>query len=109
MNCVNYYQKKYEALDAFYGWIDRGSDYKIAVEQTEYYEHKTDIIDVAIMNITIAATFFRNGKAISPTFRESLRNMLPEAKKMNLKEYGLTDEEIIDFYTELKEVETLIM
>ena len=109
MNCVNYYQKKYEALDTFYGWIDRGSDYKIAVEQTEYYEHKTDIIDVAIMNITIAATFVRNGKEISTTFRESLMDILPEVKKLNLKEYGLTDDEIIDFYTEIKEVEKLIM
>lgn len=34
MEKLNIYAKKYQALESFYGWVDQGSDYNIAVEQS---------------------------------------------------------------------------
>ena len=45
MKRINFYQKKYEALETFYGWIDQGSEYDIAVEQSVYYNHGLDEIE----------------------------------------------------------------
>lgn len=45
MKAINFYQKKYEALETFYGWIDQGSKYDIAVEQSIYYNHGLEEID----------------------------------------------------------------
>lgn len=45
MKRINFYQKKYEALEIFYGWIDQGSEYDIAVEQSVYYNHGLDEIE----------------------------------------------------------------
>lgn len=62
MKRINFYQKKYEALETFYGWIDQGSEYDIAVEQSVYYNHGLDEIEEIILNITIATRYSRCGK-----------------------------------------------
>lgn len=62
MNKINFYQKKYEALETFYGWIDQGSEYAVAVEQSIYYNHGLEEIDEIIFNITIATRYSRCGK-----------------------------------------------
>lgn len=61
MNKINFYQKKYEALETFYGWIDQGSKYDIAVEQSIYYSYKLEEINEIILNITIATRYSRSG------------------------------------------------
>lgn len=108
MKKINYYQKKYDAMEIFYGWIDQGSEYDIAVEQSIYYNQGMEEIDEIILNITIATRFARCGKRISEQFRKHLEIVLHKAKMLNIKEYGLTDDEIKVFYEELEEVEALI-
>lgn len=109
MNKVNFYQKKYEALETFYGWIDQGSEYDIAVEQSIYYNHGLEEIDEIILNITIATRYSRCGKTISEQFKRRLETTISKAKMLNLQEYGLTDEEIKVFNEEVEEVEALIL
>lgn len=108
MKNINFYQKKYEALETFYGWVDQGSDYDIAVEQSIYYNHGLEEIDEIILNITIATRYARCEKIISENFKKRLENIISKAKILNLQDYGLTDEEISIFNEELVEVETLI-
>jgi len=105
---INYYQKKYEAMEIFYGWVDQGSEYDIAVEQSVYYNRGLEEIDEIILNITMATRYSRCGKVISNQFRKNLETIISKAKKINLQEYGLTDDEIIVFNEELEEVECLI-
>lgn len=109
MNNINFYQKKYEALETFYGWIDQGSDYDVAVEQSIYYNHELEEIDEIIFNITIATRYSRCGKKISEQFRKRLGNIIPKYKSLDLQEYGLTEEEISVFNEEIEEVEALIL
>ena len=108
MNKINFYQKKYEALETFYGWIDQGSEYDIAVEQTAYYNHGLEEIEEIILNITIASRYSRCGKTISEQFKKRLETAISKVKTLNLQEYGLTDEEIKVFSEEIEEVEVLI-
>ncbi len=108
MKEINFYQKKYEALETFYGWIDQGSGYDIAVEQSIYYNHGLEEIDEIILNITIATRYSRCGKAVSKEFKKRLETTILKAKMTNLQEYGLTDEEIKVFNEEIEEVEALI-
>lgn len=107
MNEINFYQKKYEALENFYGWIDQGSEYDIAVEQSIYYNHGLKEIDEIIQNITIATRYSRCGKTISEPFKKRLEISVSKAKTLDLTEYGLTDEEIKIFNEEIEEVEAL--
>lgn len=109
MNKINFYQKKYEALETFYGWIDQGSEYDIAVEQSIYYDHGLEEIDEIILNITIATRYSRCGKTISEQFKRRLKTTISKAKTLNLKEYGLVDEEIKVFNEDIEEVEALIL
>lgn len=109
MKEINFYQKKYEALETFYGWIDQGSEYDIAVEQSIYYNHGLEEIDEIILNITIATRYSRCGKTISGQFKRRLETTISKAKMLNLKEYGLTDEEIKVLNEEVEEVEALIL
>lgn len=109
MKKVEFYKKKYEALETFYGWIDQGSDYDIAVEQSIYYNHGSEEIDDILLNITIATRYARCGKSISEQFKKRLLIMISKYKMLNLQEYGLTDEEIKVFNEEIDEVETLIV
>lgn len=109
MNRINFYQKKYEALETFYGWIDQGSEYDIAVEQSIYYNHGLEEIDEIILNITIATRYSRCGKTISEQFKRRLETTISKVKMLNLQEYGLTDAEIKVFYEEVEEVEVLIL
>ncbi len=108
MKQINFYQKKYEALETFYGWVDQGSNYDIAVEQSIYYNHGLNEIDEIILNITIATRFSRCGKEISNQFRTRLEGILQKAKVINLFEYGLDDDEIMVFNEEIEEVEALL-
>ena len=108
MKRINYYQKKYEALETFYGWIEQGSEYDIAVEQSVYYSHSLEEIEEIIWNITIATRYSRCGKTISEQFKKRLETVIYKVKTLNLQEYGLTDEEIKAFKEEVEEVETLI-
>lgn len=73
---INFYQKKYEALETFYGWVDQGSEYDIAAEQSVYYNHGLEEIDEIILNITIATRYSRCGKTISEQFKERLEALL---------------------------------
>ena len=109
MNRINFYQKKYEALETFYGWIDQGSTYDIAAEQSVYYNHGLQEIEEIILNITIATRYSRAGKSISEQFKKRLETIISKVKILNLQEYGLTDEEIEVFYEEVEEVETLVL
>ena len=109
MNNINFYQKKYEALETFYGWIDQGSEYDIAVEQSIYYNHGLEEIDEMILNITIATRYSRCGKKISEQFRKRLEATISKFKLLDLQEYGLTEAEITVFNEEIEEVKTLIL
>lgn len=109
MEKLDFYRKKYEALETFYGWIDQGSDYDIAVEQSIYYNHGLEDIDEILLNITIATRYARCGKNISEQFKKRLLIMISKYKMLNLQKYGLTDEEIKVFNEEVEEVETLIV
>ena len=106
---INFYEKKYEALETFYGWIDQGSEYDTAVEQSIYYNHGLEEIDEIIFNITIATRYSRCGKMISEQFKKRLENTISKAKILNLQEYGLTEEEIKIFNEEVEDVEALIL
>ena len=106
---INFYQKKYEALETFYGWIDQGGEYDIAVEQSVYYNHDLDEIEKIILNITIATRYSRCGKKISEQFKNRLETVISKVKVLDLQEYGMTDEEIKVFNEEVEEVETLIL
>lgn len=108
MKNINFYEKKYEALETFYGWIDQGSEYDIAVEQSIYYNHGLEEIDQIILNITIATRYSRCGKIIPEEFKKRLETTISKAKTLNLQEYGLTDEEIKIYNEEIEEVEALI-
>lgn len=109
MSKINFYQEKYEALETFYGWIDQGSEYDIAVEQSIYYNQGLKEIEEIILNITIATRYSRCGKKISEQFKKRLVTTISKAKKLNLQEYGLTEAEIIVFNEEMEEVEALIL
>lgn len=109
MNKINFYQKKYEALETFYGWIDQGSEYDIAVEQSIYYNHDLEEIDEIILNITIATRYSRCGKKISEQFKKRLEVIIPKCKTLDLQEYGLTDGEISVFNEEIEEAAALIL
>ena len=96
-------------METFYGWIDQGSEYDIAVEQSIYYNHDLDEIEEIILNVTIATRYSRCGKTISEQFKKRLETIVSKGKALNLQEYGLTDEKIKIFNEEIEEVEALIL
>lgn len=105
---MNFYQMKCKALEIFYGWIDQGSEYDIAVEQSFYYNPGLEEIEEIILNITIATRYARCGKEISAQFKKRLESVIPKVKTINMNEYGLSDEEIRAFNEDIKEAEALI-
>ncbi len=107
MNKIDFYKSKYDALETFYGWIDQGSEYDAAFEQSIYYSHGLEEIDEIILNITIATRYSRCGKRLSEQFKRRLETIISKAKVLNLQEYGLTEKEIIVFMEEIKEVTAL--
>jgi len=109
MSKINFYQKKYEALETFYGWIDQGSNYDIATEQSFYYNHSLEEIEEIILSITIATRYARCGRTISEQFKSRLETVIPKAKALNLRDYGLTDEEIKVLGEETEEAEALLL
>lgn len=96
-------------METFYRWIDQGSEYDIAVEQSIYYNHSLEEMDEIILNITIATRYSRCGKPISEQFRKRLETTVSKAKMINLREYGLMEAEIKVFNEELEEVEALLL
>ena len=106
---INFYQKKYEALEIFYGWIDQGSEYDVAVEQSIYYNHGMTEIDEIILNMTIATRYSRCGRKISEQFKRRLETIISKYEMLNLIEYGLTDDEVEVFNEEIEEVRALIL
>ncbi|MBQ7943936.1 MAG: hypothetical protein IJ326_07735 [Lachnospiraceae bacterium] len=109
MSRINFYQKKYEALEIFYGWIDQGSEYDVAVEQSIYYNHGMTEIDEIILNMTIATRYSRCGRKISEQFKRRLETIISKYEMLNLIEYGLTDDEVEVFNEEIEEVRALIL
>ena len=109
MKRINFYQKKCQALEIFYGWIDQGSEYDIAVEQSLYYNPGLEEIEEIILNITIATRYARCGKTISKQFKKWLETTISKVKELNLNESGLSDEELRAFNEDIKEVEALIL
>ena len=106
---INFYQKKYEAFEIFYGWIDQGSEYDVAVEQSIYYNHGMTEIDEIILNMTIATRYSRCGRKISEQFKRRLETIISKYEMLNLIEYGLTDDEVEVFNEEIEEVRALIL
>ncbi len=103
MKKINFYEKRYHAMDEFYSWVDQGNPYDIAVDQGSEYNSWSDDIDEIIYYVTIASRFARGGRTISDRFKETLETIIPRARELNLAEYGLTqyeidcfDEDIID-------------
>ena len=109
MKKINFFEKKYYSLESFYGWVDQGSDYDLAIDQTLYYDHFTDKMEEIIENITIATRFARSGKELPKDFKESLKTIVAEAKAINLDEYEFSDKEKKVFKEDLEEIEALIM
>lgn len=108
MDKVNFYKEKYEALETFYGWIDQGSKYDVAVEQSVYYNKKMDELEEIIFNITIATRFARCGKTISDRFKSRLEKLIRKYKNLNIENYGINSDEKIIFDEEVEEVQALI-
>lgn len=108
MEKINFYEKKCQALEIFYGWVDQGSEYDIAVEQSLYYNSRLPEIDKIILNITIGTRYARCGKRISNQFCSSLKSIIPKAKELDLEKYGLSEKEIKIFKEEIQEAESLI-
>ena len=109
MEKFNFYKKKYEALETFYGWVDQDSEYDTAVEQSIYYNHSLEGIDEIIFNITIAVRFARCGKTVSEQFKRRLEKILLKYRSLHLEDYCMTDEEMQVFTEEVNEVEALIL
>lgn len=108
MEKINFYEKKCQALEIFYCWVDQGSEYDIAVEQSLYYNSRLPEIDKIILNITIGTRYARCGKIISKQFCSSLKSVIPKAKALNLEKYGFSEKEIKVFKEEIQEAESLI-
>lgn len=109
MKEINFYQMKCQALEIFYGWVDQGSEYDIAVEQSFYYNPSLEEIEEIILYITIATRYARCGKTIPKQFKNSLEIIVSKVKTLNLNEYGLSDDEVRAFNEDIKEVEALIL
>lgn len=108
MEKINFYEKKCQALEIFYCWVDQGSEYDIAVEQSLYYNSRLPEIDKIILNITIGTRYARCGKVISDQFRSSLKSVIPKAKELDFIKYGFSEKEIKVFKEEIQEAESLI-
>lgn len=108
MEKVHFYKKKCQALEIFYGWVDQGSTYEIAVEQSLYYNQGLPEIDQIILTITMATRYARCGKVISKQFHSHLTSILPKAKALDFEQYGFSEEEINIFQDEIQEAESLI-
>lgn len=91
---INFYEKRYHAMDEFYSWVDQGSPYDIAVDQGSEYNSWKEDIDEIIYYVTIASRYARGGRQISNSFKRTLESIIPRARALNLAEYGLTQYEI---------------
>lgn len=108
MEKINFYAKKCQALEIFYGWVDQGSEYEIAIEQSLYYNSRLPEIDKIILVITIATRYARCGKAVPKLFVATLQAVIPQAKQLNLEEYGCTSDEIKIFKEDLQDAVALL-
>lgn len=108
MGKINFYQEKYDALENFYGWIDQGSDYEVAVEQSFYYSKELNKFQELIMAVTIATRFSRCGKLLPEKLQLRLKKMFAESENLNLTDYGLSEEEQKVLKEEIEEVKLSI-
>ena len=108
MDKVNFYYKKYYALESFYQWVDYGSNYNLAVDQANYYSYINNDVDEILLNVTIATRFEKSEIKISDSFKNDLRRLVPLAKTIDWKECGLTDDELEEFRQDLSSAEALI-
>ncbi len=108
MDKFNFYKKKYEAMEAFYKWIDQGIEYNVAAEKAiDCSNFELGGMDDIMLEITIATRYARSGnkRDISETFKKRLERIIPKAKILNLKEYGLTDDEIKVYNEDMMDAE----
>lgn len=94
MEKVDFYKKRYEAMDLFYSWVDQGSEYDMAVDQGSYYSIWKDDFDEIMYYVTVASRFARGGRTLSKSFKETLEGIIQRARNLDLVQYGLTPYEI---------------
>lgn len=79
MERLGFFEAKYTALESFYGWIDQGSSYEIAAEQSVYYDtglREESPFYNLILHIEIANRFVRSGRPIPSQFAKSVQHTL---------------------------------
>ena len=108
MEKVNFYKEKYNALENFYGWIDQGSSYEIAIGQSFYYSKKLNKFQEIIMAVTIATRFARCGRALPDKFQFQLKELLADSENLNSQDYGLSEDEQRVLNEEIEEVKLSI-
>lgn len=109
MEKINFFKSKYEALEIFYGWVERGYSFDEAVEQSLRHNNKEDELWLIILNITMATRFERCGKPISEIFRKRLENVIKTYKQINLEQCGFEEDELLGLQEDAKEAELLVM
>lgn len=102
---TNYYKLKCEALETLYLWVDNGNPYNIAAEQSAYYSHVEHELWDIVLNITIANRFIKINQVIHNMLKERLDSCILKYKSLQLDQYGLTEEELLEFSEDVKKVE----
>lgn len=108
MERINFYQEKYDALENFYGWIDQGSSYEVAVGQSLYYSKELNKFQELIMTVTIATRFARCGRSLPEKFQLQLRELIDRSENYNFLDYGLSEEEQKVLNEEIEEIKLSI-
>lgn len=108
MEKVNFYYEKYYTLECFYGWIDQGSSYEVAIGQCFYYSKELSKLQELIMAVTIATRFERSGRALPDRFQVKLKELIVNTENLNLQDYGLNEAEQRVLSEEIEEVKLLI-
>lgn len=108
MEKINFYKEKYDTLEIFYGWIDQGSSYEIAIGQSFYYSKELNKFQEFIMAVTIATRFARCGRTLPDKFQFQLKELLADSENLNSLAYSLSEEEQRVLNEEIEEVKLLI-
>lgn len=111
MERLGFYEAKYMALESFYGWIDQGSSYEIAAEQSVYYDtelrEESPFYDL-ILHIEIANRFVRSGRPIPSQFAKRVQHTLGAADVSSFQEY-CSPQEFARLQEEVTEAEMGVM
>lgn len=108
MENINFFKVKYNALDAFYEFVDKGSEFNIAVEQTFYYCVPLTEIEEIIFVLTIATRYERCQKNASCKFKNYLDKIVLKAEQLNFELYGFNEKEIDIINTDIVEAKAVI-